>query len=242
MAKILLFVNIDAPERLIAQLGEALSLHFAQQPHTCVQLMQPHPDDLFFVAPANYTRPQAVVEVTVQPGKVLGDIYAALTEVVQGVRIAPSSLVYVVHEKRFIDCPPQAVHYHYLMLKRPEFSVADYNDYYSHFHCRMGFHTPAIAGYSQNYVDMIASQALAERLGLDCHEVTSISEMKMVSLQALASAPELAAIAQPAAEDEERFVDRSRSVSFSSEVVLRIGDFASITDSVFSQHFPPAKT
>lgn len=237
MAKVLVFLDSAAPAALIEALRPALQKHFAARAHTCVQLMQAHPNDVFFVAPDGYTRPQAVVEVSVSPGTILADCYASMAAALRGLPMLSSSLVFVVQERRFIDCAPQPVHYHYLMVKRADFTVADYNDYYSNYHCRMGLHTPAIAGYSQNYVDLDASQALAQQLGLGCREVTSISELKMPSLEALAAAPGLAAIAAPAAADEARFVDRERSVSFASEVVLRIGDFTTLADAAFEQHF-----
>ncbi|MDZ7784756.1 MAG: hypothetical protein U5K56_18030 [Halioglobus sp.] len=80
-----------------------------------------------------------------------------------------------MHERVFVACDPQPYYYHYLMRRRAEFAAADYLEYYSRFHSRMGMHTPAIAGYSQNDIDPAASAALAQRLGLHWREVTSVS-------------------------------------------------------------------
>ena len=46
-----------------------------------------------------------------------------------------------------------------------------------------------------------------------------------------------AEVASAAPADEARFIDRARSVAFSSEVVLRLGDFGRIDEPVFAQHF-----
>jgi hypothetical protein len=102
----------------------------------------------------------------------------------------------------------------------------------------MGRHTREIAGYSQNDIDAAASAGLAQLLGFSTREVTSISELKMPSPEAFIGNPETMAIAEPAAIDEARFVDRPRSVSFTSRVIMRLGDFDAIREPVFPQHFP----
>jgi len=102
----------------------------------------------------------------------------------------------------------------------------------------MGFNTPGIAGYTQNYIDVEASASLADKLGLATVAADSISELTMQSVEAFIGNVQLAEVGGAAALDEERFVDRSRNVAFCSEVLLRLGDFDAVSEAAFDQHFP----
>jgi len=242
MAKALLFLR--AADNTLAQLQEvmesSLRAAFADAPHVTIQLMRAPQTDYFHDPASPLQRPDLTLEIVSAAGKPLGTLHEALSAVLAGLPIDPASEVYVMHERPFIPCEPQAFYYHYLMVRRADFSSADYSDYYSRFHSQMGMHTREIAGYSQNDIDGPASTGLAELLGLSTRgEVTSISELKMPSPEAFVGNPDTMAVAEPAAIDEERFVDRARSVSFSSQVILRLGDFSAIREPVHPQHFAP---
>lgn len=237
MAKLLLLLETDETSALEALLTERARAIFGASPHLTLQLMRACPGDVFYNPDSGYGRPQIIVELVTAPGRPLAQLCASVQQLLRDAPVAASSQVYVMQERTYIDCPPQPLCYHYLMVRNPDFSVADYNDYYSNFHCRFGFHTPAIAGYSQNYIDQEASEGYAQSLGLDARQVTSISEMKLPSLETFLASPAMAELGPPAAADEERFVDRANSVSFCSEVVLRLGDFAAVREALFAQHF-----
>jgi hypothetical protein len=241
VAKLLLLLQSKNVEALEEQLSERLtvqlSTEFAAEGHTTVQLMRAVDNDVFYDSSSPFQRPQLIAEIITAPGLPIVNHAAHIQTLLEGLSCEASSLVFLMQERVYIDCAPQPIHYHYLMLKRPEFCVADYNDYYSNFHSRMGLHTPAITGYSQNYIDQSASTALASKLGLSCREVTSISELKMPSLEGFLASPAMADLGQPAAEDEARFVDRQNSVAFCSKVVLRLGDFSTIREAVHPQYF-----
>ena len=108
--------------------------------------------------------------------------------------------------------------YHYLMVRRQDFSQADYLDYYVHSHSRFGVATP-LADYYQNYIDARAGARLAEVLGLNPLVADSISELRFLRLEDYLSSDVIAEIGPAASVDEERFVDRAASQSFTMEVV-----------------------
>lgn len=237
MAKLLLLLQ-GAAEEILAPLERAVGPEFAADEDFAVQLLREPDADPFLDPAAPLPRPQVILDVRVRAGRPLADCYDALGRLLQGLPVAAGSLALVMHTREYIPAPPQPVHYHLLMFRKGGTSHADYLDYYSRFHARMGFNTPGIAGYVQNYIDADASEALARRLGLATVLPDSISELTFESAAALL--PQLAAaeVAQAAPVDEARFIDRSRSVAFTSEVVLRVGDFEGIHDAVFEQHFP----
>lgn len=237
MAKLLLLLHGVADE-LLAPLERALAPEFAADEGVAVQLLREPDADPFFDPSAPLPRPQVIVDVRVRAGRPLADCYDALGRLLQGLPVAAGSLALVMHTREYIPAPPQSVHYHLLMFRKGGTCHADYLDYYTRFHARMGFNTPGIAGYVQNYIDAEASEALARRFGLATALPDSISELTFASAEALL--PQLAAaeVARVAPVDEARFMDRSRSVAFTSEVVLRVGDFGGIRDAAFEQHFP----
>ena len=237
MAKLLLLLQTDDPDALQTALCARVEAVFGASPPVTLQLMREAPGDVFYDPQSPHPRPQLVLELVAAPGSALVDHAGQLAELLRDAPVRAESMALVMQERIFIDCDPQPVHFHYLMLKKPQMSVADYNDYYVNYHSRFGLHTPGIAGYRQNYVDHAASQAMARQLGLSCREVTSISELIMPSLQAFLASPAMAELGEPAAQDEARFMDRHNSVSFCSEVVLRLGDVQAVREAVFEQYF-----
>ncbi len=240
MAKALFFLiaREGGVGQLKSMLTESLVEQFTGQSHVTVQLMQELPNDVFYNEASPYRRPQLILEVIASPGKPMAELHDVLTKVLDQASIDRSeSLVLLMQERKFIPSSPQKIYYHYLMIKRQGFSMADYLDYYTNLHFRFGMHTPAIEGYSQNYVDQASSEGLASLLGLSCREVTSISEMKMPSLMDFLGDPGILAVAEPAAIDEAYFVDRNHSVMFCSEVIFQMGDFHEIDEPVHDQCF-----
>lgn len=239
MAKALLLITAPEGKRdaLKTQLSEGLEQYFSGLAHVTAQLMQQLEPDFFYDPGSPHPRPEFIVEIVTAPGRPLGSVQESMSQLLQGAPHDNSSLVLVMQERKFIPGPPQPFYYHYLMMKKSDFVTADYNDYYSNYHSSMGFQMPAIEGYSQNYIDQAASAALAKLLGLQSRDVTSISELKIPDIQALLVDPGLVALAEPAAADEAHFVDRDNSVSFTSEAILRFGDFEHIDEPVFEQQF-----
>lgn len=238
MAKGLLFLHTGEPEVEASRLAQRIEALFGGEDAVTAQLMREPQDDPLHDPSGPHRRPQLVVEVMTAPGLPLGSLCGALRDLLREGDIAQSSQVFAMHARVFIAAPPQPLYYYHLLHRRPEFSVADYHDYYTRFHSRMGFHTPGIAGYAQNYIDLRASEALADSLGLATREVTSISELSMPSTEAFFAAPGLAELSRAAAADEARFVDRAQSLFFCAEVVTRAGDFDAIREAVFEQHYP----
>jgi hypothetical protein len=238
VARLLLLLESGQAAELEELLCTRLQKQFAGVGQVAVQLMRAVQGDVFYRPDSPFPRPQLVLDFVTSPGCPLTTYLAELKVLLAGLPYSESSLALVMRERVYIDCGPQAFHYHYLMLRREDFSTADYMDYYSNFHCRFGFHTPAIEGYSQNDIDLVASAEIASELGLGFREVTSLSELKMPSIEGFLASPAMAELGGPAEEDELRFVDRDSSISFSSEVVFRLGDSEAVREAVFEQFLP----
>lgn len=237
MAKILLFLHADEPGPLLLRLSEHLNAALAGRDHITAQLMRAPEQDFFYDPAGPYQRPQVVVEVRTAPGLPVTDLTQTLLSMLDGARLEFASCAYVMQPRYFIEAPPQAVYYHHCFVKRPEFTLADFNDYYSKFHSRMGLHTPEIAGYAQNFIDQAASAALSAELGLGYREISGISELFMSAIEPFIESPALGELAEAAAIDEARFVLRDQSLAFCSEVVTRVGDFDHIDEPLFEQHY-----
>lgn len=239
MAKALLLLRAaETGGALQAQLLAGLGSAFEDCSATTVQLLSVPAENLFYDPASPWPLPHSVIEVITAPGKALVESYDRLQAALAGLALAPDSLALVMLERIYIPSAPQACYYHQLMFRKAGLSRSDYLEYYSRFHCRMGFNTPGVAGYSQNDVDGEASAELAGRLAIATCDAQSISELRMSSVEAFVSNPEVMAVAEPAAIDEARFVDRARALAFTSAVVQRWGDFERIGESVYPQHFP----
>lgn len=238
MAKLLLLLRATPGESLDEALAAGLQAEFGGAGGLTVQLMEALPDDPFHDPRAHLPRPDSIVELVTRAGIPLGTVTDALVRLTADVPLAPGSLALAMHHRRYIEAPAQPVHYHQLMFPKAGWGRADYMDYYSRFHCRMGFNTPGIAGYIQNYIDAESSAAIATALGLDSVPTWSISELSMEDPGAMLSDPGVGEVAAAAAADEERFLDRDRNVAFCSEVTLRLGDFDAVSEPAFEQYFP----
>ncbi len=129
------------------------------------------------------------------------------------------------YHRCFQESGQKPVRYHYLMVRRQDFSQADYLDYYVHSHSRFGVATP-LADYYQNYIDAPAGVRLAEVFGLKPVIAHSISELRFLRLKDYLSSDVVAEIGPAASVDEERFVDRPASQSFTMDVVQDTRDYS----------------
>jgi EthD domain len=125
-------------------------------------------------------------------------------------------LVGIPHE--IIPTSPTAVRYLYLMRRKSTHTREQYFDYYFNNHSRFGHRTPGIVGYTQFHVDDVRSRAAASALGVGTWGADSVSELHLNSVDeffaALATAPTLG---DEAGADEETFVDRTNSKSFTTD-------------------------
>ena len=108
------------------------------------------------------------------------------------------------------------VRYQYLMRRREGFTHESYLRRYLEIHSQFGFKTPAIRGYVQCHLDLVASREAARAAGFGVCEVDSVSELHMDSLERFMAAIAGATIGADAMADEEVFVDRFHSQAFTS--------------------------
>lgn len=145
----------------------------------------------------------------------------ALVDAFEGIAVRLADLVHadlsgaIVGAPQFvIPCEATRLRYLYLMRRRAGTSHETYIDYYFNKHSRFGFATPAIAGYTQFHVDQAASADASRRLGVGAHDIDSVSELHLDSLEEFFAGIGDGRLGAEAAADEELFVDRANSVSF----------------------------
>jgi hypothetical protein len=240
MAKALLFLkaaNGSAPVLLTAVRSLAETAYAAiQDCGSTLQVMASLEEDPLCNRPRPNHFADVTIEIKTQPGQPLAPALADwdnLAGQLGECLDAEQSLALVMHEHCWRLSAPQPIYYHYLMVRRADFSPADYSDYYLHYHKRFGMITPGIEAYSQNMIDQPSSKKLCQKSGLGFYEVTSISEMQMRDIDTFLSSPAMAEIGPDAGEDEAQFVDRAASVMFCSSIVLSLGDQSTIGDSCF---------
>lgn len=162
------------------------------------------------------TSPQAgAIEST--DTELLTEIARALRPLIDG----DLSMAITGTDHVFIE-PPDAspVRYQYLMHRRSDFTHEAYLERYRTIHYEFGMRTPNISGYVQLHVDLDASLELGSATGLRAAPCDSMSELHLESVEhfveGIAAHPEVGREAQ---EDEEHFVDRTRSIGFAHRVV-----------------------
>jgi hypothetical protein len=101
----------------------------------------------------------------------------------------------------------------------PAESAHAYLDRYREVHSAFGLKTPGILGYVQFHVDLEASRRLAYEAQLGVWGFDSVSELHLESVETFLAAVAKSEVGAEAVADEERFVDRARSVDFCSRVV-----------------------
>jgi hypothetical protein len=120
-----------------------------------------------------------------------------------------------------IPCAPAPVRYQYLMRRKAGTTREQYFDHYFNKHSKFGLITPGIDGYVQFHVDAAASQLAAAAAGFGTWKIDSISELHMQSHDGFVEALGKDSPAHAALADEDLFVDRANSVSFTSAVIWR---------------------
>jgi hypothetical protein len=149
----------------------------------------------------------------------LEDCLSGLGAQLDDVAHADLSTLLVGEEVVFLPAENAPVRYQYLMRRNAAFSHADYLERYREVHSAFGLKTPGIAGYLQFHVDIESSRRLANAAQLGIWGFDSVSELHLESLQTFLTAVAKSEIGPEAIADEERFVDRARSVDFCSRVV-----------------------
>jgi len=240
MAKALLFLKAAEGSKLVllnaVQCFAETAYAAIQHCGSTLQVMASLEEDPLCNRPRPNHLADVTVEIKTQAGQPLAPALAVwdnLAGQLGECLAAEQSLALVMHEHCWRPSAPQPICYYYLMVRRADFSPADYCDYYLHHHKRFGMITPGIEAYSQNVIDQPSSKKLCQKSGLGFYEVTSISEMQMRDIDTFISSPAMAEIGPEAGEDEARFVDRAASVMFCSSVVLSLGDQPTIGDSCF---------
>lgn len=148
----------------------------------------------------------------------LNGVGGCLGERLDDVIHADLSTALVGEERAFVAGDRAPVRYQYLMRRNAEFDHAAYLDRYRDIHSQFGIKTPGILSYVQFYVDARASQSLAAASGLGVWGVDSVSELHIRSVAEFLAEVMKSDIGAQAVADEEKFVDRERSVDFCSTV------------------------
>lgn len=227
MAKIVLYISAgnDNRDALLAAAKDFANSDFVSSNGLQLALMTPMAGDPLSV-PADsrfIARLDLAIEIMLPHGQplkpLLGDLKQALEPVCS---LTDRNNCYVLqgYHRVFKESGPKALRYHYLMYRREDFGRADYLDYYTHHHYQFGIKTPLI-DYYQTYISHESTVELADMLGINAIDAENISEMHLDSMDAFIEAAIVAdpGLAQGAAEDEERFVDRENSTSFTMDVV-----------------------
>lgn len=231
MAKIILYLS--AGEQGAAALIDRART-FAAEPVVAGQVLQlavmtPRAGDLLAVPPDSdfLARLDLILELVLPPGHPVKRMEDHLPDVLAPLLgIADREYCHLVtgYHRTFQEAGPRPVRYHYLMYRRPDFSRADYLDYYVHRHYRFGLATP-LADYFQNYLDQQGGRELAALLGVNALEADNISELRFDSVQEYLSSDVIREVGPAAGEDEERFVDRACCQSFSMDVLEDTRDY-----------------
>lgn len=223
MAKIIFYFHAGASgDDLIAQ-AKALA---SQPPFDQLQyaLMVPRDNDLLAVPNdcAFLAGIDLVLELVAPHGQpiqpLLDDIKTAMTPLLTLVDSAQSYVLGAYH-RTFQDSGAKPIRYHYLMYRRDDYSRSDYLDYYTHHHYQFGVKTP-LADYYQNYINPDTTQALASLFGLKPIEADNISELRFDDLEKYLFSDVIREVGPEASLDEEKFVNRAISRSFSMGVLL----------------------
>ena len=238
MAKLLLLLRASGNETLEGVLAQRLEAEVGAGLNGSVQLLRALANDPFSDPDAPLPAPDWVVECVLRAGEPLAGLLEPLRHALARLPIASDSLLLAMHARHYREAQSARVHYYQLMFGNEGWSRADYLDYYTRFHCRMGFETPRIEGYVQNYVDAQASQELASMLGVSTVDAVSVSELIMEDPLEMLSHPDIAELAGAAAADEARFLDRSRNLAFCAEAALQLGDVNAAAEPAFAQHYP----
>jgi hypothetical protein len=226
MAKIILYLYAQPGQaQEVIRVAMSLAAHeLFQSDGLSLTVMKPRQGDVLAVPPGSqFLRGlDAVLEISASPGQalrqLLPELQRALAPVLALVDPGQCQLV-TGYSRTFQAFGYNRVRYHYLMVRRADFSYADYLDYYVHSHSQFGLASP-LADYYQNYLDHEAGQDMARLFGFNAVEADSISELRFDRVEDYLYSDTIRQIGPQASADEELFVDRLRSQSFSMDVLL----------------------
>lgn len=225
MAKVVIYASAlqDRREALYAA-AKTLPAHPLMQRHGLdVSVMTPLSTDALRAPPdsAFAARTHAAVEITAPSGVPMLPLQAELRSALAPLcelLDARQSCVLSGYHRVFRQTGPKALRYHYLMQRRADFSRADYLDYYAHQHYRFGIETPGV-DYYQTYICPESSAALAALLGIEAVTADSVSELHLDDIDVFLASGVMEQLGPRAVADEETFVDRGRSTSFTMAVL-----------------------
>jgi hypothetical protein len=124
----------------------------------------------------------------------------------------------VGEDRIFVPCDRTPVRYQYLMRRQASLSHESYLRRYAAIHSGFGLKTPGIRGYVQFHVDSEASRRAARAAGVGIWGVDSVSELHLDSVEHFLAQVTTSPVGVEAIADEEKFVDRARSLDFCSRV------------------------
>ncbi len=143
---------------------------------------------------------------------------AEVARAVAGSIDATKSVALIGTDVDFVPGEPQPIRFAYFMRRRHDFTHDQYLARYHDVHAQFGIDTPGIEGYTQFHVDLEASEAAAAAIGFGVHDIDSVSELHLASLDTFFAALAAEGFGTEATEDEERFVDRANSWDYVYEV------------------------
>ncbi len=154
-------------------------------------------------------------------GKVLVEAVAGLGERVSDPVHGDLSALLVGQDLVFVGCEPQPIRFQYLMRRRADFSHEAYLKRYEEIHSQFGVKQGGVRRYVQFHVDLDLSCEAARSAGFGICGIDSVSELHIASLEEFAQAVGQTDVEAVVA-DEEIFVDRPNSVTFTSDEVIRL--------------------
>jgi len=131
------------------------------------------------------------------------------------------SALLVGQDLAFVDCEPQPIRFQYLMRRRADFSHEAYLKRYEEIHSQFGVEQGGVRGYVQFHADLDLSREAARSAGFGIFAIDSVSELHIASLEEFAQAVGQTDVEAVVA-DEEIFVDRPNSVTFTSDELIRL--------------------
>jgi hypothetical protein len=218
--QLLLAARGGCTDAVFERLAEEGSRAKAAVPSARVIGLTQLPDDPFPLANPLGRPFEAVLELQTEAASDADQLIAAVSDM-------PARFADVIHADlsgillgtphEIIPTSPSPVRYLYLMRRRHTHTRPQYFDYYFNRHSRFGHRTPGIVGYTQFHVDDVVSRAAAAAIGVGVWGADSVSELHLTTVEeffaGLATAPTLG---DEAGADEELFVDRANSKSFTT--------------------------
>ncbi len=150
--------------------------------------------------------------------RALGELVAGIGERMDGAAHRDLCTALVGEDRVFVPCERTPVRYQYLMRRQASFTHDSYLGRYATIHSRFGLRTPGIRGYVQLHVDPEASRRVARTAGVGIWGVDSVSELHLDSVERFLAEISTSSVGPEAIADEEKFVDRARSLDFCSAV------------------------